>query len=101
MGNGYSRDPRYVAKKAEAYLTSTGIADSSAWGPELEFFILDDIRYDNQQNAAYYYIDSKEAVWNRGTGKTLGTRGQRCSEPGAQASGEDGLFPGAAPGLDH
>jgi len=54
LGNGYSRDPRYVAKKAEAYLTSTGIADSSAWGPELEFFILDDIRYDNQTNAAYY-----------------------------------------------
>ena len=66
LGNGYSRDPRYVAKKAEAYLTSTGIADSSAWGPELEFFILDDIRYDNQTNAAYYYIDSEEAVWNRG-----------------------------------
>ena len=66
LGNGYPRDPRYVARKAEAYLKSTGIADSSAWGPELEFFILDDIRYDNQPNAAYYYIDSQEAVWNRG-----------------------------------
>ena len=66
LGGEYSRDPRYVAKKAEAYLVSTGIADSSAWGPELEFFILDDIRYDNQPNAAYYYIDSQEAVWNRG-----------------------------------
>ena len=65
LGNGYSRDPRNVARKAEAYLESTGIADSSAWGPELEFFILDDIRYDNQTNAAYYYIDAEEAVWNR------------------------------------
>ena len=98
LGNGYSRDPRYVAKKAEAYLTSTGIADSSAWGPELEFFILDDIRYDNQTNAAYYYIDSQEAVWNRGSGKTMGDRGEDAPNLGHRPPGKMGYSP--APPLD-
>ena len=98
LGNEYSRDPRYVAKKAEAYLTSTGIADTSAWGPELEFFILDDIRYDNQTNAAYYYIDSKEAVWNRGSGKTMGDRGVDAPNLGHRPPGKMGYSP--APPLD-
>lgn len=62
----YSRDPRYVAKKAEAYLKSTGIADTSYWGPELEFFIFDDIRFDQTENAGYYFIDSTEGEWNTG-----------------------------------
>jgi len=62
----YSRDPRYVAKKAEEYLKSTGIADTSYWGPELEFFIFDDIRFDQTENAGFYYIDSIEGEWNSG-----------------------------------
>ncbi len=62
----YSRDPRYIAKKAEAYLRSTGIADTSYWGPEAEFFVFDDIRFDQTENAGYYYVDSIEGDWNTG-----------------------------------
>jgi glutamine synthetase len=62
----YTRDPRYVAKKAEKYLKSTGIADISYWGPEPEFFIFDDIRFDQTENAGYYFIDSVEGDWNTG-----------------------------------
>ena len=62
----YSRDPRYVAQKAEAYLKSTGIADTSYWGPEAEFYMFDSVRYDQTANSGYYYIDSREGVWNTG-----------------------------------
>jgi glutamine synthetase len=62
----YTRDPRYIAKKAEAYLKSTGLADTVYFGPEAEFFIFDDIRFDAGINSAYYYIDSVEADWNTG-----------------------------------
>lgn len=62
----YSRDPRYIAKKAEQYLIKTKIGDSSFWGPEAEFFIFDDIRFDQGENFGYYYIDSKEGDWNTG-----------------------------------
>ncbi|MBI3087288.1 MAG: type I glutamate--ammonia ligase [Candidatus Omnitrophica bacterium] len=62
----YSRDPRYIAKKAERYLKKTGIADVSYWGPEPEFFIFDDIRFDSTENASYYYVDSAEGEWNSG-----------------------------------
>ena len=62
----YSRDPRYIAKKAEEYLKSTGIADISYWGPEAEFFIFDDIRFDQTENSGYYFIDSIEGDWNTG-----------------------------------
>jgi len=62
----YSRDPRYIAKKAETYLKSTGIADTSYWGPELEFFVFDDIRFDQTENSGYYFVDSIEGEWNSG-----------------------------------
>jgi len=62
----YSRDPRYVAKKAAGYLKSTGIADESYWGPEMEFFIFNDIRFAQTTNAGYYFIDSVEGEWNSG-----------------------------------
>ena len=64
----YSRDPRYIAQKAESYLKSTGVADVSYWGPELEFYIFDDVRYDQNAHCGYYYIDSEEGVWNTGLG---------------------------------
>jgi glutamine synthetase len=63
----YSRDPRYVAQKAEKYLKSSGVADTSYWGPEIEFFIFDNIRFDQAQNHGYYYIDSEEGFWNSGS----------------------------------
>lgn len=65
-GEPYTRDPRYVAKKAEEYLKSTGIADTAYFGPEAEFFIFDDVRYDQNQHSAYYKVDSVEGAWNTG-----------------------------------
>ncbi|HKX76823.1 MAG TPA: type I glutamate--ammonia ligase [Acidimicrobiia bacterium] len=65
-GEPYERDPRYVAKKAEAYLTSTGIADTSYWGPEAEFYIFDSARFAQNQHSAYYFVDSEEGAWNSG-----------------------------------
>ncbi len=65
-GEIYSRDPRQVAKKAEKYLASTGIADTAFFAPEAEFFIFDDVRYEVKQNKSYYEVDSSEAAWNSG-----------------------------------
>ena len=62
----YTRDPRNVARKAVNYLKSTGIADTCFFGPEAEFFIFDDIRYDQNAHEGYYHIDSIEGEWNRG-----------------------------------
>jgi len=70
----YSRDPRNVGKKAEEYLRSTGIADTAYFGPELEFFIFDDVRFQQGVNTAFYFVDSEEGAWNSGTdeGPNLG-----------------------------
>jgi glutamine synthetase len=62
----YQRCPRNIAQKAEAYLISTGIADTAYYGPEAEFFILDDVRFDTNNYSSYYYVDSKEGRWNSG-----------------------------------
>ncbi len=62
----YSRDPRHIAHKAEAYLKSTGIGDTAFFGPEAEFFIFDDIRFDQNAQCGYYFVDSKEGIWNTG-----------------------------------
>ncbi len=62
----YPRDPRNIAKKAEDYLRSTGLGDTAFFGPECEFFIFDDIRFDQTTNSGYYFIDSKEGRWNSG-----------------------------------
>ncbi len=65
-GELYERDPRYIAEKAEAYLKSTRIADTAYFGPEAEFFILDNVRFDQSYNYGYYYLDSMEGFWNSG-----------------------------------
>jgi len=62
----YSRDPRNVAKKAENYLRSTGIADTAYFGPEAEFYILNDVRFDFTPHSGYYFLDSDEGIWNAG-----------------------------------
>jgi len=62
----YERDPRFIAQKAEKYLQSTKIGDTSYWGPEAEFFIFDNARYDQTSHSGYYHIDSDEGVWNMG-----------------------------------
>ncbi len=70
----YTKDPRYIANKAEKYVRECGIGDTSYFGPEAEFFIFDNIQFDQKENQAYYYIDSKEGRWNSGTdeGPNLG-----------------------------
>jgi glutamine synthetase len=63
----YSRDARYIAEKAEKYLRSSGIADTAYFGPEPEFFIFDNIRFDQASNFGFYFIDSEEGIWNSGS----------------------------------
>ena len=65
-GEDYTRDPRNIARKAEAFLKSSGLADIAFFGPEAEFFIFDDIRCDQNEHEGYYHIDSVEARWNTG-----------------------------------
>lgn len=62
----YSRDPRNVARKAEEYLVSTGIADTAFFGAEAEFYIFDSVRYDSGMNSAFYELDSISGSWNTG-----------------------------------
>ncbi|RPI33765.1 MAG: type I glutamate--ammonia ligase [Chloroflexota bacterium] len=81
----YSRDPRYVARKAEAYLKQTGIAQTSYWGPEAEFFMFNDVRYGGGTNSSFYYIDSAEGWWQ--SGADLGPN------LGAQIAPKRGYFP--------
>ncbi len=88
----YARDPRNIAMKAEAYLKSTGIADTAFFGAEAEFYIFDDIRYETKANAGYYFIDSVEAAWNTGKEEEGGNLGYKTRYKG-------GYFP--VPPLDH
>lgn len=62
----YTRDPRYIARKAEAYLRQTEIATTCFFGPECEFFLFNDVRYDQNEQSGYYYVDSVEGEWNTG-----------------------------------
>src|ERR1700733_3418038 len=62
----YDRDPRYMARKAEIYLTATGIADTACFGAEAEFFIFDNVRFDQREQYGFYYIDADEGRWNSG-----------------------------------
>jgi glutamine synthetase len=81
----YSRDPRYIAQKAEAYLKSTGIGDTAFFGPEAEFFIFDNIRFESARNAAFYEIDSVEGNWNTGR--------EECPNLGYKPRHKEGYFP--------
>ncbi len=81
----YTRDPRHIARKAEAYLKKSGLADTCYIGPEPEFFIFDDIRYSQDQHTGFYQIDSAEGAWNT----------NRIEEPnlGYKPSYKGGYFP--------
>lgn len=65
-GQAYARDPRGIAKRAEKYLKSTGIADTAYYGPEAEFFVFDNVRFDQNAHEGYYHIGSDEGIWNSG-----------------------------------
>lgn len=89
-GEQYSRDPRNVAKKAEAYLASTGIADTAFFGPEAEFYVFDNVRFQTSANESFYHIDSEAYAWN--TGSEDNNRGYKVRYKG-------GYFP--TPPVDH
>lgn len=82
----YNRDPRQVVKKALAFMQSTGIADTAYFGPEAEFFIFDDVRYEQTSNAGFYSIDSEESAWNTG-------RDEGGSNLGYKIRPKEGYFP--------
>ena len=79
---GYDRCPRSLAKRAEAYLKSTGIADTALFGPEPEFFVFDDVRFGDDISGAFYQIDSEEAGWNTGSEYEGGNLGHRTRVKG-------------------
>lgn len=91
-GDPYHRDPRGVAEKAEAYLASTGIADTAFFGAEAEFFVFDNVQYESTAKGSFYKIDSEEAYWNTGRKEEGGNLGYKTPEKG-------GYFP-VAP-IDH
>ncbi len=88
----YSRDPRQIAAKAEAYLKSTGIADTAFFGAEAEFYVFDDVRFETKSNAGYYFLDSIEGKWNSGREEEGGNLGYKTAYKG-------GYFP--VPPVDH
>jgi glutamine synthetase len=88
----YSRDPRHIARKAERHLVDTGIATTSYWGPEPEFYIFDSVRFDQNQQSGYYFIDSVEGVWNSGKEEEGGNKGHKPRY-------KEGYFP--VPPMDH
>jgi len=85
-GEGYGRDPRSIAKRAEEYLASTGIGDSALFGPEPEFFVFDDVKYGVEMKGAHYAINAEEAAWSSGLEFEGGNHGHR---PGVKG----GYFP--------
>ncbi|MGH3343613.1 MAG: type I glutamate--ammonia ligase, partial [Carbonactinosporaceae bacterium] len=91
-GEAYSRDPRNVARKAETYLKGSGVADTVYFGPEAEFYVFDDVRFETKQNAGYYHIDSIAGAWNTGRIEEGGNRGYKVRYKG-------GYFP--VPPVDH
>ena len=82
----YDRDPRGTARKAEAYLQSSGIGDTSYWGPEAEFFLFDDVRFSNTMNKVSFEVDAIDAAWNTDAEYEMGNMGHR---PGVKG----GYFP--------
>ena len=88
----YAKDPRNVARKAEAYMKSTGIADTAHFGPEAEFFVFDDVRFDQNEHESYYYIDSIEGQWNRGRAAD-GQKECSMTNAGYKIRYKEGYFP--------
>ncbi len=86
----YDRDPRWISKKAELYLKSSGIADTAFFGAEAEFFIFDNIRFDQNQHSAFYFVDAEEGRWNSG---------REANNLGYRPRYKEGYFP--VPPTDH
>ena len=86
----YSRDPRNVARKAENYLISTGIADTAYFGAEAEFYIFDSVGFDSRTNGSFYEVDAISGWWNTGSPN----RARRQPEPRLQGASQGRLLPG-------
>jgi len=86
----YERDPRWIARKAELYLTNSGVADTAYFGAEAEFFIFDNVSFDQNQHEGYYFIDAEEGRWNSG---------RRENNLGYRPRYKEGYFP--VPPTDH
>jgi hypothetical protein len=82
----YPKDPRNVALKAEAYMKSTGLAEQAFFGAEAEFFVFDDVRFDQNEHECYYHVDSIEGEWNRGRREMAGNLGNKIRH-------KEGYFP--------
>ncbi|HET7328723.1 MAG TPA: type I glutamate--ammonia ligase [Nocardioidaceae bacterium] len=91
-GEAYSRDPRNIARKAQAYLKSTGIGDTAFFAPEAEFYVFDDVRFETKANTGFYAIDSIAGAWNTAREEEGGNRGHKVKYKG-------GYFP--VPPVDH
>ncbi len=87
----YTRDPRYVATKAEAYLRSSGVADTCYFGPEAEFYVFDHVAFDQQAHTAFYEVESEEGHWTSGQG--FQRRGEGLSSLGYKNRSQEGYFP--------
>ena len=94
---GYSRCPRGIAKRAEAFLKSSGIAEQAFFGPEPEFFIFDSVRYANDMGNTFFKIESEEAAWNSGTKYEGGNTGYRPGREGRLLPGRPGRHPARHP----
>ncbi len=81
----YSRDPRHIAQKAEAYLRQSGIGDTAFIGPEAEFFVFDDVRFASERNRSFYEVDSEEGIWNSGR--------EECPNLAYKPRHKEGYFP--------
>lgn len=94
-GEMYTRDPRWIAQKAEDYVRSTGIADTAYFGPEAEFYVFDNVRFDQTYNKGYYEVDSLEGAWNTGSATEL----DGSPNLGYKPRYKEGYFP--VPPMDH
>ncbi len=81
----YSRDPRNIAQKAETYLRYSGLGEVAYFGPEAEFFVFDDVRFDQNAHSGYYFVDSEEGIWNSGR--------EECPNLGYRPRHKEGYFP--------
>ncbi|KTB48418.1 type I glutamate--ammonia ligase [Dehalogenimonas alkenigignens] len=91
-GKPYTRDPRFIARKAEAYLKTTGIADTSYWGPEMEFFIFDNVQFEQNEHTAFYNVDSVEGSWNTARAENIDSDGNPHNL-GYKPRYKEGYFP--------
>ena len=91
----YTRDPRYVTQKAAKYLIESGVGDVSNWGPELEFFVFDSVRFGTSANESFYHVDSEEGIWRSGEAYDVNDEGHNL---GMKPRHKEGYFP--APPVD-